>query len=286
MRILEYKSNISGFDVKYFLKNKLGISVSLISKLKSTNGICVNDVPVTVRHILNKNDVLKIIIPYTDNPSIQSVDIPCEILYEDDDVICINKPRKLASHPSAGHRDDSLYHRALHHLRTTSDEFHIVTRLDNYTSGIVLAAKNAFSASIMCTREYNSRIKKIYVGVCRGSFINEKGIIEAPIARCDGSVIKRCISPDGKYAKSEYRVLNQYDSGNTLVEFRLHTGRTHQIRLHSAFIGHPLVGDFLYDDNAENGEMFKLHCSEIEFVHPYTGKTILVKAKTPDYFNY
>lgn len=285
MRIIEYKSDISGFDIKYILKNKFKMSASLISKLKASNGICINGVPAGVRHILDKNDVLKIIIPYTDNPDIKSVDIACEILYEDDDVICINKPRNLASHPSAGHRDDSLYHRALYYLRATSDEFHIVTRLDSYTSGIVLAAKNAFSASIMCTRDYNSSIKKMYVGVCRGAFVNEKGIIEAPIARCDGSAIKRCVSSNGKYAKSEYRVLSQYDSGNTLVEFRLHTGRTHQIRLHASYIGHPLVDDFLYDDNAESGRMFKLHCSEIKFVHPYTGKTILVKAKIPDYFN-
>lgn len=280
MRVLEFECGSDCFDVKYILKNILGLSSSLITKLKNSNGIYLNDESVTVRSLTQYGDVLRIYIPHIDNKSVESVDLPINILYEDEDVICINKPPGMPVHPSANHYTDTLANRALAYLRKKEDEFHIVTRLDRYTSGIILAAKNQFSASKMCTDKYHKKIVKKYLGVCRGIFQNKSATIEQPIDRCSDSIIKRCISPDGKYAKTTYNILTE--KGNkSLVEFILYTGRTHQIRVHTAYIGHPLENDFLYDSKYNNDKAYKLHCCHIEFVHPYTGETIHVDSKIP-----
>lgn len=286
MRIIEYKCDDinDGKDIKYILKMHFHLSSSLISRLKSSNGIFLNNKTATVRQICHSEDVLKLIIPYCDNSHILSSDKKCEVLYEDDDIICINKPGNMPSHPSAGHHSDTLANCALNYLRKNCDEFHIVTRLDRYTSGVLLAAKNAFSASKMCIKEYTSSIHKVYVGICRGELPAMEGIIEAPIGRCRDSVLKRCVSAEGKFAKTEYKVLSRDSEGNSRVRFVLHTGRTHQIRVHAAFLGNPLVNDFLYDEAACENSFFSLHCRQLKFVHPYSGELITVKADFPTDF--
>lgn len=283
MRIVEYKCKSEYSNVKYVLKNILRLSTAFITKLKQSSGILLNDSAVTVLAPVKSGDTIKLVVPYFDSPDIESSDIPIDILYEDDDLICINKPCGMPTHPSVGHHGNTLMNAALFYLRKTKDEFHVVTRLDRYTSGIVLAAKNQFSASIMCTAHYNSSISKKYVGVCRGKLPDRCGTIEQPISRCTDSIIKRCVSEDGKYAKTTYKVL-EYIDNKSLVEFTLHTGRTHQIRVHASFIGNPLLNDFLYDANAIDSQIHKLHCGYIEFNHPYTGERISVNAPIPNDF--
>ncbi len=284
MRIINYECTDDNIDIKSILKNKLKLSSGLITKLKQSRGIHLNGAEANVRQKCQIGDVLKLIFPYCDNPNITSSNAKCDILYEDEDVICYNKPRSMPTHPSAGHHTDTLTNSALGYLRKTHDEFHVVTRLDRYTSGIVLAAKNSFSASKMCTKEYNSTIYKKYIGVCRGILTPKCGVIELPIARCSDSIIKRCIDSSGKYSKTEYHVFDYTKHSNSLTEFILHTGRTHQIRVHMAHLSHPLVDDFLYDDLACDDQSFCLHCKEIRFVHPYSEKTITVNCDIPHYF--
>jgi len=284
MRVINYVCSDDNIDIKFILKNKLKISSGLITKLKHSRGIYLNGAESDVRQKCKKDDVLRLVFPYCSNPNITASSVKCDILYEDEDVICYNKPRGMPTHPSAGHREDTLANCAIGYLSETCDEFHVVTRLDRYTSGIVLAAKNSFSASKMCTKEYNSSISKKYIGVCRGILAPDCSIIELPIARCSDSIIKRCIDPNGKYSKTEYRVLDYTGQGNSLTEFILHTGRTHQIRVHMAHLSHPLVDDFLYDDLACNDQCFCLHCKELKFVHPLSEKTITVEAEIPHYF--
>ncbi len=282
MRIIEYVHKENTSDVKSVLKNKLGFSSSLIKKLKMTGGIARGTDILRTTDKVYSGDVLVLSIPY-DESDIQPVDIPIKILYEDEDVICIEKNRGIPSHPSQDHYTDTLANFALSYLKKTKDEFHIVTRLDSLTSGIVLAAKNQYSASIMCTKEYNKTISKKYYGICRGLFDEKEGIVEVPISRCDDSIIKRCVSDNGKYSKTGYLV-EKDDGTNSLVSFQLYTGRTHQIRVHMSHINHPLLNDFLYDMDADSNEKFSLHCSTISFVHPYTKIKITVESTLPDYF--
>ena len=284
MRIIDYVCTDDNVDIRYILKNKLNLSSALITKLKQSRGIYLNSAEARVRQICQKGDVLRLVFPYYDNPDISPSSVKCDILYEDEDVICINKPRGMPTHPSAGHRDDTLANCALGYLRQTHDEFHVVTRLDRYTSGIVLSAKNSFSASKMCTKEYNCSISKKYIGVCRGIVAPKYRVIELPIARCSDSIIKRCIDSNGKYSKTQYNVLGYTEHGNSLVEFILHTGRTHQIRVHMANMGYPLIDDFLYDDLAHGDQSFCLHCAQITFAHPYNEKNITVDCEIPHYF--
>ncbi len=286
MRTIVYVNEYKDADVKYILKKVFAISSSLISKLKQNNGIYVNGDLCTVRKLCDVGDEIKLDIPYFDNPAIVSNNIKCTILYEDEDVICFDKPANMPTHPSAGHHNDTLANCALNYLRKNKDEYHVVTRLDRYTSGIVLVAKNAYSASVMCTKDYNSKIYKEYEGICRGRFETKEGTVEEPIGRCCDSVIKHCVSPRGKHAKTDYEFIGTTSCGNSHMRFRLHTGRTHQIRVHMQHIGHSLVDDFLYDDFASENGFFCLHCTQIRFVHPFSKKEITVVSKAPSYFNH
>ncbi len=285
MRIISFINTFDGVELKQILKNSLSISSSLLSKLKKSNGISVNGKLAKVNLVCHRNDIIEITFPYYDNPSIASNDEKCTILYEDDDVICFDKPSDMPTHPSQCHRNDTLANCALAYLRKTKDEFHVVTRLDRYTSGIVLVAKNAYSASIMCTKEYNSTIHKEYEGICRGEIKVKNGTIDMPIGRCDDSIIKHCVRADGKNAKTDFSFLKNTAKGNSHIRFRLHTGRTHQIRVHMAYLGHPLLDDFLYDDYASKDCFFNLHCVSLKFIHPFSKKEITVLSKPPKNFN-
>ena len=282
MRILRYTHTGEDMDIKYILRNKLKVSASLVKKLKYTNGIFLNDIPSKTTEYIREGDTLKLIFPYVKS-DIEPVYKSCTILYEDEDVICFEKERGVPSHPSQNHHTDTLANFALFHLGKTKDEFHIVTRLDSLTSGIVLGAKNQYSASLMCTKEYNKSIEKKYVGICRGIFSEKSGIVEVPISRSADSIIKRCVSDSGKYSKTGF-VVEDEKNGNSFVSFKLYTGRTHQIRVHMSHINHPLVNDFLYDENADTAEKLCLYCKEITFAPPVTGELVTVRSELPQYF--
>lgn len=283
MRILKYTHTGEESDVGYILRKTLFVSSALVKKLKYAQAIMLNGECVKTIDKIKSGDVLELAFPYV-RSDIEPVEKNFTILYEDEDIICLCKERGVPSHPSINHHGDTLANYALFYLEKTKDEFHIVTRLDSLTSGIVLAAKNQYSASVMCTREYNRMIRKKYSGICRGIFENKQGVVEAPISRSTESIIKRCVSPDGKYSKTAYNVIDER-GGNSLVDFELHTGRTHQIRVHMSHISHPLLNDFLYDENAIDNEKICLHCREITFEHPFNKNMITVRSDLPSYFD-
>ena len=204
-------------------------------------------------------------------PSKTAMDIP--IVYEDEDLIVLNKPPLVPVHESRNHRGDTLSNFVAYHLDYDT-AFRAVFRLDRDTSGLVLVAKHELAAS-----QTAGKIKKDYYAVVHGQ-ITESGQVIAPIARCGDSIIKRCVSADGDYAETHYEPVKVL-SDRTLLRLNLITGRTHQIRVHMAHIGHPLLGDSMYGGATDLIGRQALHCGNIEFVHPISEKKMYLTAEFP-----
>lgn len=216
-------------------------------------------------------------------------DIPLEILYEDDDLAVVVKPCGMVVHPAAGNEDGTLVNALLFHLKNLSGiggalRPGIVHRLDKDTSGLLLVAKNDATHAALSDALKARTIHKTYRAVARGAFKEPTGVVEAPIGRSPKDRKKMAIVPDGRYARTEYRVLEPL-RGATLVDVNLITGRTHQIRVHFASIGHPLLGDPLYGGkNQPSVGRLMLHARRIEFTHPATGQPMVFEAPEPPEF--
>ncbi len=273
MRILEYKCKIGDKDVKSVLRNNYRLAASVVTALKNSNGIFVNGENVTVRKTLAEGDELKLVIPEYPTDNIVPVEGELDVVYEDEDILCVNKPSGMPTHPSQNHYYDTLANLVCWRYKDIPFTFRVSNRLDSYTSGLVLISRNMYSASVICTEDFRLHTQKTYHALCRGLFDVKSGSAELPIARCEGSTIKRMVSPNGKYALTDYRVISE-ECGNSLLELKPKTGRTHQIRVHMAHIGHPLVNDFLYDDEYDGVSRFYLSCRKISFIHPHTKQQI------------
>ena len=216
-------------------------------------------------------------------------DIPLEILYEDDDLAVVVKPCGMVVHPAAGNEDGTLVNALLFHLKNLSGiggavRPGIVHRLDKDTSGLLLVAKNDATHAALSDALKARTIHKTYRAIARGAFKEPTGVVEAPIGRSPKDRKKMAIVPDGRYARTEYRVLEPL-RGATLVDVNLVTGRTHQIRVHFASIGHPLLGDPLYGGkNQPPVGRLMLHARRIEFTHPTTGQPMVFEAPEPPEF--
>ena len=219
----------------------------------------------------------------------QPEDIPLQILYEDDDLAVVVKPCGMVVHPAAGNEDGTLVNALLFHLKNLSGiggalRPGIVHRLDKDTSGLLLVAKNDATHAALSDALKARTIHKTYRAVARGAFKEPTGVVEAPIGRSPKDRKKMAIVPDGRYARTEYRVLEPL-RGATLVDVNLITGRTHQIRVHFASIGHPLLGDPLYGGkNRPPVGRLILHARRIEFTHPTTGQPMVFEAPEPPEF--
>ncbi len=228
---------------------------------------------------MNNGDLVEISLPKEVSEGIPPMDIPLEIVYEDDYIIVVNKPKNMPTHPSKGNNLPTLANAVM--ARYGGDfVFRAITRLDRDTSGLVLIAKDAISANRLSTEIKRGRIHKKYIALVERVPEKEHGIICAPIRRERDGEIKRVVAPDGKEATTEYFV-KEIIGENALCEVILHTGRTHQIRVHFAHIGHPLLGDFLY--GTENDEGYKLTCTELGFHHPATNEYVTFNIVPTDF---
>lgn len=262
-----------GKDVKEFLL-KNGLSVTLLKKVKY-GGIFLGGSNVTVRAKLALGDTLTVKIPEEKSDGIPPMDIPLNVVYEDEHLLVCDKPRNMPTHPSKGNNLPTLANAIMGYFGGDF-VFRAVNRLDRDTSGLVIIAKDQISAGKLSDSMKRGEFRKYYECVVEGCPTPNEGMIDAPIMReCEGS-IKRIVSPEGKSAKTEYKVIST-DGAHSVCRVRLYTGRTHQIRVHLAHIGHPLVGDFLYG-NEESGD-FHLRCVEIDFPHPETKEMVYVKVK-------
>lgn len=250
------------------------ISSHLLAYLKNNRGIYLNDCLVTVRKTAEPNDILTLVLRDTGSPNIVAVNIPLDIVYEDEDILVVDKPANMPVHPSINNYTNTLANGVVYYYGEEKITFRPVNRLDRDTTGLVLIAKNRYSADILSRQMKDGTFRKEYVALVEGILQSKEGEISAPVKRESESVIRRCVSPDGKYAVTRYRVIDE-GNGKSLVRIRLLTGRTHQIRVHFSHIGHPLCYDYLYGTE-KKGKTFYLRCVQIEFVHPVTGKNVTI----------
>lgn len=280
-RILEYEipSEYDGANITTVLKQHFKISTNLIKDLKKyKEGIQVNGEHKRVVDFVAKGDILKITIRDTASENIVPTDIPLDIVYEDEDVLVINKLPNMPTHPSMGNYENSLANGVMYYYKSKGEErvFRAVNRLDKDTSGLMAVAKNSYIHARLGEEIQKKELKRKYMCIVCGD-VERDGTVDAPIRRADGSVINRIVAPDGQRAVTHYRVVKRYGE-YTLLEMELETGRTHQIRVHMAYIGHPLVGDWLYgteDHNIAKRQM--LHSSYLCFTHPITGQIMEFK---------
>ncbi len=281
MKIFEINitEQLNNKTVKYILFNYLELPDKLVADLKKGEFIKVNNEKCTVRKELKTGDVLKITIPETEKSDILPIKGELDILYEDEDIIAVNKPANMPTHPTKYHIDDTLANLVCGYLGD-SFVFRAVNRLDKDTTGVVLIAKNRYSAEMLNRQIRNKEIQKEYIAICEG-IIEQSGQIEENIKKETERGIKRIISPDGQYAKTEYFPVKSQDD-HTLVKLSPKTGRTHQLRVHMAHIGFPLYGDYIYGKEKDTRTL--LHCGEMVFSHPHTKEKMCIKAHLPNDF--
>lgn len=271
----------AGQKIRTILKNHFGLSAAVVTQLKKNpEGIKLNEKEVFTTHVAKKGDILEINLVDKKSQNIEPVQMSLDILYENEDILVLNKPRNMPTHPSCNHHGDTLANGVMYYYKEMEFTFRVITRLDRDTSGVVLVAKNKIAASYLTQQMIQGKIHKTYYALCHGRFENICGIIDEPISRVEGSAILRSVNPDGKRAITKYEVLKQSEDFS-LVKLSPVTGRTHQIRVHLSYIGHPIYGDDMYGSPIE-GESVRLHCSELSFKLPDTGEAIIVSAPLPD----
>lgn len=277
-------SKDEGRTIKSILRQNLDISAATLTALKKyPEGISLNGESAYATAKIKEGDIIEINLKDKPSENIEPADIPLDIIYEDEDILAINKPRNMPTHPSQNHHNDTLANGVMHYFRDTDFTFRVITRLDKDTSGVVLIAKNKISAAYITREMTEGRIIKEYEAICHGA-LDESGKIDAPIGRVPGSSILRCVTPDGKDAHTEYELIRLMGDLSH-VRLRTITGRTHQLRVHLSHIGHPIYGDDLYGSPALN-EKCRLHCRKIIFTNPANGKKLILEAKPPYDMNF
>ncbi len=274
---IEYRIGGESRPLKQVLLSELGLSVTMLKRVKYS-GLFVNGERVTVRKTVGDGDVLKVIFPAEEASSIEAIEAPLDILFEDEDVLAVSKPSAMPVHPSLGNHLVTLANAVMWYYRDVPFVFRAVNRLDRDTSGIVLIAKNADAAHRLSAAMKCGEFTKEYLAIVDG-VTDKHGTINAKIAREREGEMKRVVREDGKVAITHYELI-ETDGERSLVRIRLETGRTHQIRVHMAHIGHPLSNDFLYG-NGNSKDSYKLHAERLAFPHPRTGAVVTVTAPLP-----
>lgn len=285
-RALQYRITESDTysNIHEFLKAH-GYSSTVIRHLKETeNGIQRNGVWSRVYEPLCSGDTVTILL--TEEASSENIvptPLPLDIVYEDEDLLIINKPAGMPIHPSQGNYDNTLANACAYYFQQKGEPFtyRCINRLDRDTTGLLIIARHAYSASLLSSMVAKREIHREYLALATG-LVPDSGVIEAPIARVDGSTIEREVNFEtGEFARTHYRRL-EYKNGYSLVSLKLDTGRTHQIRVHMKYIGHPLPGDFLYNPDYSVIRRQALHSYRLTFTHPITGKELQFTAPLPD----
>ncbi len=279
MRHIEFiiDESYDGKKVIAYLRGQAKLSARLVNSLKRTEkGITLNGEHIRTVDMLRKGDILAVNIP-EDNNSIEPVEYPLDIVYEDDDIIVINKPAGLAMHPTHNHQGDTLANAVTAYLvsKGANTAFRAVGRLDKSTSGLVVCALNKYSAASLA-----GNFEKTYFALVNGCF-EGFGTIDRPIYRPDLMKTIRAVGDDGDRAVTHWEC-QWTDGENSLMKVTLETGRTHQIRVHFASIGAPLCGDDMYGSTDTRIARAALHCGILDFIHPVTGEKMHYEVPIPE----
>lgn len=265
---------------------------SAAQRLLEEGLVTLGGVPVKKNRRTEPGEVYAALLPEPELPEPEPQDIPLDIVYEDADVVVVNKPRGMVVHPAPGHPDGTLVNALLRHcgesLSGVGGERRpgIVHRIDKDTSGLIIAAKNDFAHLALSAQLADRSLSRVYEAVARGEFREEAGTVDAPIGRHPTERKRMAVTERGsRPAVTHWEVIARY-RGWTHIRCRLETGRTHQIRVHMAYIGHPLLGDMVYGARKpERGlEGQCLHARELKFLHPRTGEAIHLSTELPEYF--
>lgn len=267
------------------------LSRTAIQRLIDENKICVNNKVEKASYKVSIGDIITIEEDEPKDIDIKAQDIPIEVLYEDNDIIVVNKPKGLVVHPANGNPDGTLVNAVMNICKDTLSGIGgeirpgIVHRLDKDTSGVIIIAKNDNAHINLSNQIKNREVKKIYIALVRGVIKENEATINMPIGRSTKDRKKMAVSKNGKEAVTHFKVLERFEN-YTLLQIKIDTGRTHQIRVHMSEIGYPVVGDYVYS-NGKNpfgvvGQM--LHAKSIEFKHPTTNKIMKIEAPIPEYF--
>ena len=280
----EYTIESTNFlNVKDVLKNYFGISSRLLLKLKKNNSVYLNNSICNLNDLVSVGDTVSFCLNYEeDNSNIVATNIPLNIVYEDECLLIINKPPNIAIHPSMLHYDNSLSNGVKYYFNLIGlhKKIRPVNRLDRNTSGLVIFAKNEYVQEFLIKEMQSKTFSKEYLAILEGILDKKQGTINAPIARKKDSIIERCIDNSGDNSITHYKVLKEF--GNfSLVNFKLETGRTHQIRVHSSYIGHPILGDDLYGNKSNLINRQALHSYKISFIHPKTRRKMHFEIDMP-----
>ncbi len=265
-----------------------GITRSQLKNLINDGHVTVNGQAVKPKYKVQAGDKISLVKPEPQSLELTPENIPLDIVYEDDDVIVVNKPQGMVVHPAPGHPDHTLVNALLYHspLSTINGTFRpgIVHRIDKDTSGLLMVAKNDLAHQSLAEQLRNKTNKREYLALVYGQIKEDEGTIDAPLGRNPQDRKKQAVVKGGRHAVTHFKVIKRYDNF-TLIKCILETGRTHQIRVHMKYIGHPLVGDPLYGPRkviGKNGQF--LHAALLGFKHPRTGKEMVFEAPLPENF--
>ena len=275
--VFNVPKDCDGMKARTFLRKHCNVSARIITLLKrEKDGILRDNKILRTVDTVSFGDIIVLNLP-EDKNEILPIKGELKILYEDDYIIAVDKPAYMPVHPTKVHQKDTLANilRYIQNKRGENYTFRAVNRLDKDTSGIVLIAKDKFTATAL-----NGIVDKTYLAVCEG-VITEKGTIDKPIRLLEGHTVERTTAPDGKSAVTHYTPIN-HDNKHTLLKITLETGRTHQIRCHMSSIAHPLAGDDMYGGSLEYIKRQALHCYSVSFVHPITNQNVVIKSGVPD----
>lgn len=294
METLEFQiTEEAGIRIDRCLSEKCPqLSRSYIQKLLKDGQICVNGRPVKANYKVQERDQILLSLPELKDPDILPEEIPLDILYEDEDVLVVNKPKDMVVHPSAGHTEGTLVNAVLSHCKGNLSGINgvmrpgIVHRIDKDTTGALLICKNDEAHRDLAEQLKEHTIRRRYRAIVAGNLKEDEGTVDAPIGRHPVDRKKMAINhKNGKEAVTHYRVLERFGNA-TYIECRLETGRTHQIRVHMSSLGHPLLGDETYgpSKNPYHLQGQALHAMILGFVHPRTGAYMEFTAPLPEYF--
>ncbi len=276
---------------KWICEQNCDLTRSMLQKLIKEGSVTVNNKSISKSCGLKNGDIISVNIPEPVELDVKAENLPIEIVYQDDDLLVVNKPKGMVVHPAAGNYEGTLVNALLYHCKGQLSSINgvirpgIVHRIDKNTSGLLIVAKTDKAHIGLAEQIKAHTFTREYQAVICGRLKEEHGIIEVPIGRHPVDRKKMCVTDkNSKPAKTEYTVLEEYN-GYSLVKLKLFTGRTHQIRVHMSYIGHPVYGDDVYGKTSKRCEGQCLHAKKVGFIHPTDGKYYEFDSELPEYFN-